>query len=56
MMVSVESVVESWISVMEHHLSHKMNLEQDRVEEEMVIEVPMVATLRITVEVGGVGS
>ena len=30
-------MVESWISVMEHHSSQQRNLGQDRLEEEMVI-------------------
>ena len=42
---SVESVIESWISVLEHHASKRRNLGQERIEEELetAINGPSVA-------------
>ena len=39
LMISVESVVESWISVMEHHASQRRTLGEMLLHEEMVIAV-----------------
>ena len=38
-MKSVESVVESWISVLEHHSSKARNLSEDMIETEMIIAI-----------------
>ena len=38
-LISVESVVESWISVMEHHASQRRTLGEMKLHEEMVIAV-----------------
>ena len=36
---SVESVIESWISVLEHHASKRRNLGQERIEDELEIAI-----------------
>jgi hypothetical protein len=38
-MKSVESVVESWISVLEHHSNKSRNLSEDMIETEMIIAI-----------------
>ena len=38
-MKSVESVVESWISVLEHHSSKSWNLSEDMIETEMSVAI-----------------
>ena len=39
LLISVESVVESWISVMEHHASQRRTLGEMLIYEEMVIAI-----------------
>ena len=39
LLISVESVVESWISVMEHHASQRRTLGEMMLHEEMVIAI-----------------
>ena len=53
LLISVESVVESWISIMEHHASQRRTLGEMMLHEEMVIAIngPILVHCDVVVQV-----
>ena len=53
LLISVESVVESWISIMEHHASQRRTLGEMTLHEEMVIAIngPILVHCDVVVQV-----